>query len=552
MTSGTSRLHPAARRHAREVARGQLGRREFLTRVTALGASVPAAYGLLGITAPRAETPARREGGRLRIQQDVRSLKDPRTYDWPQIANYTRGWLEYLVEYNRDGSIHGMLLESWEVDDDAEGYTLHVRPGVTWNDGSAFTARDVAWNFERWCDRSVEGNSMASRLPGLIDPDSGRARDGAIEVVDDLTLRLNLSSPDISIIATCSDYTAAIVKDGHGGDDLLADPVGTGPYLPGDYEVGVRGVLLRNHDHDWWGTDLFGAPTLEQIEFIDLGTDQSAIVAAVDAGEVDMTYETVGDFIDLLDILMERSETVTARTMVIRPNQQAEVNGMRPYADVRVRRALAMAVDNEVLLELGYDDRGVVAENHHVCPIHPEYAELPEPPVFDPEGARQLMEEAGMADFTHELISIDDSWRRPTADAAAAMLRDAGIPVERTVLPGATFWNDWANYPFSSTDWGHRPLGVQSLALAYRSGEPWNETGFENAEFDALLGEALRIADADERREVMARIQRLLQEEGVMIQPYWTSVFRHHRPDVVGAEAHPAFEIYPYKLGFAA
>ncbi|MBK5926890.1 ABC transporter substrate-binding protein [Rhodobaculum claviforme] len=546
------RIHPAARLHAREVAEGRLSRREFLTRATALGVSVPVAYGLLGVAAPRADTPARRMGGTLRIQQDVRALKDPRSFDWPQLSNFARGWLEYLVEYNRDGSFHPMLLEGWEVDDDAMGYTLRVRPGVTWNDGSPFTARDVAWNFTRWCDRSAEGNSMASRLTGLIDADTGAARDGAIEVVDDLTVRLNLSEPDISIIATCSDYTAAIVQDGDDGQDILRNPVGTGPYLPGDYEVGVRGVLLRNDDHDWWGTEIFGAPALERIEFIDLGTDQSATIAAADAGEIDMTYETVGDFIDLLDAVMERSETVTARTLVIRPNQLSEVDGTRPYADVRVRRALAMAVDNAVLLELGYDDRGVVAENHHVCPIHPEYAELPEPPVFDPAAARALMEEAGMGDFVHELISIDDSWRRPTADAAAAMLRDAGIPVERTVLPGATFWNDWQNYPFSTTDWGHRPLAVQSLALAYRSGEPWNESGFENAEFDALIAEALQIADADARREVMVRIQTLMQEEGVVIQPYWTSVFRHHVPGVVGAEAHPAFEIYPYKLGFAA
>ncbi len=545
-------LHPAAVAHAHEVARGQLGRREFLTRATALGVAVPAAYGLLGIAAPQADTPARRPGGVLRIQQDVRPLKDPRTFDWPQISNFARGWLEYLVEYNRDGTLHPRLLESWEVDENAQTYILRVRPGVTWNDGSAFTARDVAWNFTRWCDRGAEGNSMASRLPGLIDPDAGRARDGAIEVIDDLTVRLNLSEPDITIIATCSDYTAAIIKDGDNGADILGNPVGTGPYLPGEYEVGVRGELLRNDDHAWWGAEVFGAPTLERIEFIDLGTDQSAIIAAVDSGLVDMVYETVGDFVDLLDPLMVRDETVTARTLVIRPNQKTEVDGIRPYADVRVRRALAMAVDNEVLLELGYNDRGVVAENHHVCPIHPEYAELPEPPVFDPETARALMEEAGMGDFVHELISIDDNWRGPTADAAAAMLRDAGISVERRVLPGATFWNDWLNYPFSTTDWGHRPLGVQSLALAYRSGEPWNESGFENAEFDALLSDALRIADADARREVMARIQRLMQEEGVVIQPYWTSVFRHHAAGVVGAEAHPAFEIYPYRLGFAA
>jgi peptide/nickel transport system substrate-binding protein len=192
-----------------------------------------------------------------------------------------------------------------------------------------------------------------------------------------------------------------------------------------------------------------------------------------------------------------------------------------------------------------------VAENHHVSPIHPEYAELPAP-VFDPVAAKALLEEAGMADFEHDLISIDDTWRKETTDAAAAMLRDAGIPVKRTVLPGSTFWNDWAKYPLSSTDWAQRPLGVQVLALAYRSGEPWNETAFSNAEFDALLAQAMAIADADQRREVMAKLQKIMQDEGVIVQPYWRSIYRHHRENVVGAEMHPTFEIHVAKLGFAA
>ena len=72
-------------------------------------------------------------------------------------------------------------------------------------------------------------------------------------------------------------------------------------------------------------------------------------------------------------------------------------------------------------------------------------------------------------------------------------------------MPGSTFWNDWAKYPYSSTNWNMRPLGVQVLALAYRSGEAWNEAAFSNEEFDTLLAKALSIANADERREVMAK-----------------------------------------------
>ncbi|MFK7762087.1 MAG: ABC transporter substrate-binding protein [Roseobacter sp.] len=543
----STRIHPAARTLVEEVNAGTLSRREFLTRATSLGLTASAAYGLLGLAAPAQAAGHAQTGGTLRIESTVKALKDPRTYDWPQMSNYTRGFLEYLVEYQIDGSFQPMLLDAWEVNADATEYTLKIRSGVTWSNGDQFTAEDVAFNIARWCEKGVEGNSMASRMGALVDPESGIARNGAITVVDDTTVRLFLTQPDITLIAGFSDYPAAIVHQSFNGDPL-DNPIGTGPYLPAEYEVGVKAVLEKNAAHTWWGEGAY----LDRIEYLDFGTEQASIISAVDADEVDMVYESIGDFILILDdIGWSKSEAVTANTVVIRPNQAAEIDGKTPYADVRVRRALAMAMDNSVLLELGFSDNGRVAENHHVSPIHPEYAELP-PPVFDPAGAKALMEEAGMGDFEHDLISIDDTWRKDTSDAAAAMLRDAGIPVKRTVLPGSTFWNDWAKYPLSCTDWAQRPLGVQVLALAYRTGEAWNETAFANAEFDTLLGDAMAIADADQRREVMVKLQKIMQDEGVIVQPYWRSIYRHHRENVVGAEMHPTFEIHVSKLGFSA
>ncbi|WP_430448033.1 ABC transporter substrate-binding protein [Rhodophyticola sp.] len=537
-------VHPAAVAYAREVADGTMDRREFLTRATALGVTIPAAYALIGSARPARADAHVRQGGTIRIQQDVRAMKDPPTFDWPQIANIGRGWLEYLVEYSRDGVFSGRLLESWDVNEDATRYTLNLRRGVTWNDGTPFTAEDVAYNVTRWCNRDMEGNSMSSRMGALINEETGRIADGVIEIADEHTVILNLAFPDITIIPTMSDYPSAIVQNGFSGNPL-DNPVGTGPYLPVSYEVGVGAVLEKNPDHTWW--DAENGAALDRIEFIDLGTEQSAHLAAAEAGEIDMLYETVGNFVDVFDTIgWTRSEALSANSLVLRTNQTNA-----PYDDVRVRRALALACDNNVLLALGYDGRGTVAENHHVCPIHPEYADIG-PPEYNPEEARRLMEDAGQLDFEHELISIDDSWRRPTTDALAAQLRDAGFTVNRTIYPGNTFWNDWAEYPFSSTDWGHRPLGVQNLTLAYKSGEPWNETGFDNAEFDQLLAEASAIADADARSQVMARIQQILRDEGVIIQPYWRSVYRHYREGVVGGDTHPIYEIHLHYLGLAA
>ncbi len=541
-TTTGQRVHPAAKMYAEEYKAGQLSRREFLVRSTALGMSAAAAYALIGVKPAMAQRATPPEGGRLRIQMEVRALKDPRSYDWSQMANVTRGFLEYLVEYNADGSFSGVLLDSWEANDDATQYTLRLRPGVTWNNGDAFTAADVAANFEGWCEGDVEGNSMAARMGSLVDPDTNRAVEGGIVVVDDLTVQINYPTPDITLIPGIADYPSAIQHRDLIGSNPQDHGVGTGAYRIASYEVGVQATLERNPDHTYWG-DAY----LDQIDFIDLGQDPAAWLAGAEAGEFDMTYETVGEFVDLFTAIgWTESEVTTAATVVIRPNQNNA-----PYDDVRVRRAVAMAVDPQVCLDLGINGQGILAENHHVCPIHPEYAELP-PITVDKDAAFAMLEEAGQADHEFEIVSIDDDYRRNTTDAVAAQLRDAGFNVTRTVIPGSTFWNDWTSYPFSSTNWNHRELGVQILNLAYRSGVAWNESGFANEEFDTLLDQANGIQDADARREVMTRLQTIMQEEGVTLQPYWRSLYRHYTPNVINADMHPKFEINVHYLGVEA
>ena len=518
---------------ARSAEEGRLDRREFLALSSILGLTVAAGMGALPGSA-RAQTP--KAGGVLRIGQQVLAINDPRVFDWPQKSNVARQFCEPLVRWQPDGSFTPSLLEGWEVSDDALTYVLRVRRNATWTNGDAFTADDVIFNIRRMADANAEGNSMAARLVALRNGEEKAAAEDAVVKVDDFTVQLNLRRPDITLIPSFGDYPALCVHPSFPDDgDLARAPIGTGAFELVSFEVGNKAVLRRRENGAWWG----GEALLDGIEFIDLGTDETAFAAAFSDGEIDMNDETSADFVAVHDAAgLVRETALTATTMVARMNTQAA-----PYTDPRVRKAVQMAVDNAVVLELGVAGLGSAAENHHVAPVHPEHAELPKV-APDPAGALALMTEAGQADTELELISIDEGWLATTSDAIAGQLRQAGFKVTRTKLPGATFWNDWTKYPFSSTSWGGRPLGVQIYALAYRTGEAWNESAHSNPDFDAKLEQALGIFDADKRRPLMAEMQKMLQDSGVIIQPYWNELIMHRVPAVQGYSRHPLREMH--------
>jgi peptide/nickel transport system substrate-binding protein len=234
----------------------------------------------------------------------------------------------------------------------------------------------------------------------------------------------------------------------------------------------------------------------------------------------------------------------TAQTGVARVKYDAE-----PFTDARVRNALKYGIDQKAVLEAAYEGVGEPAEHHHVCPVHPEYAKLPFV-TRDVEKAKRLLAEAGYADGIDVEIACKNSppWELNAVQVMVDQWEAAGIRCKINVMPSASYWDVWTKVPFGFTTWSHRPLGVMVLGLAYRTGVPWNESSYSNPKFDELLTRAEGTLDVDERRKVMAELEKILQEDGPIVQPLWRGLQTAYDSRVKGFKIHPSQYIFAEQL----
>lgn len=550
--SDGSHAHPYVPELANAYVKGDVGRRDFLRVSSLLGVSAVAAYSFAWrvdgpFWIPEAGAAKGKMGGELRWAMEVQEITDPATYDWTQKSDIARWIVEYLTRTKSDNVTVPYLAESWEASDDLKTWTFKLRKGVKWNNGDDFIADDVVYNFKRWLDPKV-GSSNLSLFSELTETvkvknnkgetvEQKRMRDGAVEKLDDHTVRLNLGSANLAVPENLYNYPTAIVHrrfDEMGGD-LRENPIGTGPYNLDRFSVGNEARLVRRTDeYGYWGEQ----PYLDSIHYIDTGSDRSAMMAAIASGQVDGVHEVD---VTQLEVLENTPNVVvhsvtTARTACMRMQVDK-----KPFDDVRVRQAITLAANNRELLELGVRGRGIEAENHHVGPMHPEYAELP-PLTQDHEKAKELLKEAGYPDGIDISIDIGNTqgpWELATAQALKEQLSPAGINLAINTMPAAQYWDVWTTTPFGLTSWTHRPLGVMALNLAYREGAAWNETHYANPEFEKALDEASTILDPNERRKKMEEVERILQNDSVMVQPFWRTQYTAAASHVKGYEAHP-------------
>lgn len=542
------RIHAALPELVENLAANPQSRRDFLRTSTLLGLSATSAYMLADkLTGGNIMSSAHAQGVDaegsvrpqiLKVAMTVRPIRDPARYEFTEMANITRHVCENLTISNPDGVTIPHLAERWEASEDLKTWTFYLRKDVQWHSGEAFDADDVIYNLTRWLDPGV-GSANLGSFSALTEPytyagvTGTRKRSGSIERVDRFTFRLHLAHPSLSMPENFTAYFASIVHRDFSGD-FGEVPNGTGPYQIAEYAEGERAILTRSN-RPYWGA----LPPLDEIHYYDFGDEPVKMLDAMASGSVDMAYSIDVRTLDLANRLPDTTiyEIKSASTGVARLN----VN-QAPFDNLDVRRALQACIDPTVFPTQVFNGRGGVAEHHHVGPMHPEYYELPRLQQ-DYERAKALLKRAGYPsglDITIDCGNTNGLWQQRICQIIREQLAPAGIKLKVNVVTKSEYWKIWKTTPFGITTWGHRSLGTMVLGLAYRAGVPWNETGYNNPAFDAALDKAESLIDLDQRREAMKDVQKIMQDDAIIIQPAWRPAFFVARNYVKGLAPNPS------------
>jgi len=546
--SDKPRLHPKVREAKELMDKGRMDRREFVRIAALLGVSAGAAYAMGGVTpsfAMQADLPfpdaddQAKSGGTLRVGMQVQKMEDPATYSWVEMSNQTRHTLEHLTFTTPDNVTRPMLAESWQANDDLTEWTFKLRPGIMWHNGDELNADDIIFNMTRWMDPDLGSSNVGlSTFASMVEEKDGKKVmiPGSLEKVDDLTVKLKLQKPVLSVPEDLYNYPTAIVHRSF-KPPLSDNPIGTGPFTLTNLKVGERCELKKvtettdGKPFKYWGGDVF----LDEIHYYNFDEDNQ--LTAFASGDVDAIYEFGIEQFELAQALEgDIIEARTAQTLCCRMQIS-----QKPFDDIKVRQAVVSACDNSVYRELVFQGRGDIAENHHVSPIHPEYYELPEL-KRDVEKSKKLLAEAGYPDgieLTIDVGNTDGPWHQTVCEIMRDQMKDAGIKLNINVMPPSKYWEVWDSTPFGATAWTHRPLGTMVLSLGYRTGVPWNETHFASKEFDDALNDAEATLDVEARREKMKKVEQIMQDAAVMVQPIWRPVFTIVSKKVVGYPPHP-------------
>jgi peptide/nickel transport system substrate-binding protein len=503
----------------------QLTRRLLLGATGGLALGAPTLFG----PAARAANPPRR-GGTLRVSVDqaVSKLNPLLTRVNPE---YLVAELLYsaLTRLKLDMSAEPDLAESWTSSPDLTEWTFVLRQGVVFHDGSPCTANDVVATFTAILDPKTA--SPARQYIGPI---------AKVSAKDDTTVVFGLSAPyadmPVMLANTCAKIVPAAIVNG-GLARLDREAVGTGPFKLVSFEPERLIVVTRNdayYDKE--------RPYLARVE-VRVYPDPTSEGSALIAGDNDLQASVQPTEYARL------AKASGVQALRVPSGQFCNVNmgcDQKPFNDVRVRQALALCVDRPAMVDLVAEGYGTPGNDSPLNPAYRFYSELPlkKPDIAK---AKTLLAEAGYPKgLTATMIASDrPATRTQLAVALREMAKPAGFTIDVQTMPHATYLDQvWKKGPFYVGFYNMQPTADAIFSLLYTSNAAWNETRWNNAAFDKVVGEARTTIDEGKRRELYAEAQRLMNQDAPSIIPVFFDLLAAQRKWVEGYHLHPRGAVF--------
>jgi peptide/nickel transport system substrate-binding protein len=408
---------------------------------------------------------------------------------------------ETLTKIHADGSVTPLLAESWEVSPDLTTYTFKLRKGVKFHNGEPFNAQTVKYAFERaGSDKST--NKDKRTFANLT-----------TRVVDENTVVILTKEIDPDFPFLLGQATAAIVEP-KSADSNMTKPVGTGPYMLENWVKGSS-ITLRK----WDGYRNAAAIKLQRATFRFIA-DPAAQVAALLAGDVDAFPRVTPRSVEQMksnpryQVLVSGSR---AKTILAINNKR------KPFDDVRVRRAVAMAIDRKAVIQGAGDGYGAPIGSHYP-PSAPGYVDTTGVNPFNPERARALLKEAGVNGPLDVTITLPPPpYARQGGEVIVSQLAKVGINAKLQNVEWAQWLsNVYGNKNYDMTIISHvEPFDLGNFA---KPDYYWN---YHSTKFDEMFGKYKTSANPKDRTRLLADMQRLLAEDSVhafLYQNQWVTV----------------------------
>ncbi len=484
-----------------KAVKGGHSRRDVLKLMAVTGVSLATAQHLLATGGQvMASTPKR--GGSVRMASNLHGPDDQ--LDPPLFTStidYTRGRATYnsLIQHNDDLTTRGELAETIEPNADASEWTLKLRKGVEFHDGTPFTADDVIYSMNRHM-----GEDSTSVIKSVL---------GSIEEwkkVNSHEVKCILNTPNADLPTLLGLFQTKIVKNGTTGDGI-----GTGPYRLDSFEPGVKSEHSRNENY--WREGAW----LDGIEITAI-TDPVARVNALIAGDVQMA--TVIDPKAFRQIESASGVTLSSLPAALQLGI-CVLRNAEPGLNDDFVLGMKYIQDRERVVNRILKGKGTIGNDTPVSIAHgPDFcSELPQR-AFDPDKAKYHFEKSGYT--TAELYvapvtaGIEDACLLAQANCAKI-----GFDLKLKKVPTDGYWGAvWMREPLNVVTWNMRPTAQSQMAIQFGPGAAWNDTYWNNDRMGELLQAVLSQTDPDKRHAMMCEMQTLIHEGSGMVIPAFSNI----------------------------